>query len=137
MAIAASLDYPGDLCCRFYRDANYGSSYQDFCLPDSDTNGVWDMRDYDFGDQAGSFYCGKNVAYDFCDDPADKTCKYGNGGSGAGTWASYRIGHDDEMTYLHMTPYDVTVLGAVTLFEHPNCTGTMGRYYASTKHNVS
>ena len=94
------------------------------------------MRDYGFNDQATGFYCGKNVAYDFCDDPAAKSCAYGNGVSGAGTWASYRIGHNDEMTYLHMSPYDVAELGAVTLFEHPDCSGTMGRYYASTNDNV-
>ena len=127
------LEYPGDLCCRLWRDKSFGGNYLTFCLPDANTSQGWDMRDYGFDDQAGSRYCGKNVAYEFCDDPVDSTCAYSKGLSGAGTWAASDIGHNDNLTYLHMEPYDVSELGAVTLFEHPNCTGTSGRYYASTE----
>ena len=127
---AANLDYPGDLCCRLYEGGNWRGSTRTFCLDNPNESQGWDMRDYGFNDKAGSWYCGKSVAYDFCDDPATSSCLYGNGESGAGTWKSYRIGHNDELTYLHMVPYDVSKLGAVTLYEHPDCTGTQGRYYA-------
>ena len=50
----------------------------------------WDLWSKSFDDDVTTgWYCGKNVAYEFCDDPQDRSCTYGNVASGAGTSASY------------------------------------------------
>lgn len=89
------------------------------------------MRDYDFNDTTSSYLCGANVAFDFCHDPeSSNNCTQGGGHHGAGARSPF-MGHDDRLTFLKMWPYDASLKGAVTFFEHPDCKGDAGIAWAS------
>ena len=66
-ATLAVDSYPGDLCCRLYESANYSGNSEDACF-DYDTYGADGQQTVWLSsvNTASSWWCGKNVAYDFC-----------------------------------------------------------------------
>ena len=62
------------------------------------------MRDYDFNDKVTSWYCGKNVAYDFCDDSTN--CEFFLGNRGAGNVKSPYIKRNDAISVVYLSEYD-------------------------------
>jgi len=67
---------------------------------------LFDLHDYDFDNKASSGYCGKNVAYDFCENGPDKKrdCIWGN--RGAGNARSACIEFNDGVTSIYLSEYD-------------------------------
>ena len=95
--------YPGDLCCRIYKDKNYGGDHVDACY-DYDTYGRYGLQAVNLGDfsnKASSWWCGKSVAYDFCLNGEDD-CKL----SGAGNGRSPQMGKGDRLDVVKMRYYD-------------------------------
>ena len=83
-----------------------------------------------------SWWCGKNVSYDFCVDTASRGQCTGSGRStGAGNVKSGAVGKkkNDSASRLIMRPYDAAKNGAVTVFSDANCTGYFGRFEALEK----
>lgn len=78
-----------------------------------------------------SWYCGKDVSYNFCDDPIEDPCHWEKGNYGAGTGHDSAMGNGDEMNVLMMRPYNAAELGAVTIYEDGDCMGRTGRLFAS------
>ena len=77
-----------------------------------------------------SYYCGKNVWFDFCND-GEADC-YGayRSNSGAGHQKNWAVRyHANNASTLIMGPYDPRQIGAVTFFEDDDCTGGTGRFY--------
>ena len=76
--------YPGDLCCRLYADQNYSGDTEDVCY-DYETYGADGQQSVGLSssmvNRATSWWCGKNVAYDFCDN-GDTDC-YASGAGNA------------------------------------------------------
>ena len=71
-ATFATVDtYPGDLCCRVYADPNYSGDTEDVCY-DYHTYGADGEHFVKLGsslaNRVSSWWCGKNIAYDFCND---------------------------------------------------------------------
>jgi len=77
-----------------------------------------------------SFWCGKYVAFDICNDTMSDDCTGGHGNTGAGNVRSAQTGHNDAATTIRLRPYDASYQGAVIVFDAVNCTGNMGRFYA-------
>lgn len=119
-----NLSYPGDLCCNLYDDGNYGGTVKKFCLG-SKTSGdtTWSMDDYNFHDKMSSWWCGKNVSYDFCRLRTGGSCSNDDGTSGAGNVRVSDVGnnHNDAMDRLIMRHYDASQTGAVTTFRDGGC----------------
>merc|ERR1711953_742906 len=62
-----------------------------------------------------SYWCGKNVSYDFCDDYWGD-CAGDKGVSGAGNVMNPRFGNNDKTDRIRMRYYDAAARGAATLF---------------------
>ena len=132
-----NLSYPGDTCCQLWKDGNYTGDSKKFCYTRTDgLDQFFDMHDYDFNDTVDSWYCGKNIAYDFCDDNVSEDCSHGNGESGAGTSRNPETGHGDDLTGLILGPYDSAKRGAIVVFRDSNCTDTTGRFFAHENPNM-
>lgn len=90
------------------------------------------MRDYGFNNKMASWWCGKNVEYNLCDDYANDNCMDGNGLSGAGNARSPSVDEKkNHMTTVFMKPYDANKVGAVMLFNDKDCRSKVGKLYAS------
>ena len=63
--------YPGDLCCRLYEHPNYAGNTEDICY-DYETYGTDGQQSVELSssmiNKTSSWWCGKNVAYDFCNN---------------------------------------------------------------------
>ena len=88
-----------------------------------------DMNDHGINDKISSWYCGKNLAYDFCNDN-NNSCGGGQGLSGAGTAYSRQIGFNNRLTILNLYPYDVSKRGAVMVFSDQGCQEDVSRFYS-------
>ena len=126
--VSASLavdSYPGDLCCRMYEHPNYSGHTHDACF-DYDTYGK-DGEQYvslsNFQNVASSWWCGKNVAYDFCHN-GESDCHQ----SGAGNARSPQIGFDNHVNGIKFSYYDSFERGAVTVFTDAYCKNVCGRF---------
>ena len=60
-----SLEYPGDTCCRYWKDKDFGGESEVRCMPTSsyspsqgDLYGSWYQT-------VESIFCGKNVDFEF------------------------------------------------------------------------
>jgi len=60
-----SLEYPGDTCCRYWKDKDFAGESEVRCLPTSryspsqgDLHGSWYQT-------VESIFCGKNVDFEF------------------------------------------------------------------------
>ena len=120
-----NVAYPGDTCCTFYADGFWGGDSKTLCATKEQT-----FKLDGFNDKTSSFYCGKSVAYDLCNDGVDKDCRGGNGMTGAGTVMSAQVGKNDHLSTVKMRPYDPTEQGAVLLFKDKDCRNDVGRFYA-------
>ena len=136
--VEPNLIYPGDSCCELYKDYNYEGESLKLCYTIKDGSPQeFDLRTYDDFDQSvDSWYCGKNIAYDFCDLGVGEDCTGGRGESGAGTVRNGVIGMHNDLTSLRIWPYDASDRGAVTVFENRDCTGATGRFYANSNPNM-
>ena len=142
-AAAGDMSYPGDLCCTLYRDNDFEGSQLKLCL-DTDTYGFngqqqWILRDFNVNssddtweNRLSSYWCGKNVEYDFCHNYYG-TCDGKKGMSGAGNVKNPKIGYNDHADRLKMRYYDATERGAVTLFKDKDCKYDTGRFYADAE----
>ena len=79
-------------------------------------------------DANSSWWCGKSVAYKFCNGKAGESC--GSFTSGAGSGRSAKMGRQDQVSSVYLYPYDPDKQGAVTLFENDNCIGLSAAYMA-------
>ena len=59
-----SVYYPGHDCCILYDDTNLRSTKKKFCHTGKAT--VFEMKDDFIDNKVSSYYCGKNVWYNFC-----------------------------------------------------------------------
>jgi len=135
------VQYPGDNCCTIYRDNYFGRSgarefnqdvddyRQTFCHSGART--AINLHETGWGDSMDSWFCGKNVWYDFCHNGVNDRCdsdyrKY----AGAGHMKNRKIRENSNRTStLILGPYDPRQIGAVTLFEDGGCSGNSGRFY--------
>ena len=108
----ANTTYPGHTCCMMYasHDFNTDGGWLSVC-------GNGSTFDYDiatsqyswFNDEMSSWYCGKNIAFDFCKNNPGDDCSGDNGNTGAGNSRSVQIGNNDSLTTLRGRPYDPEV----------------------------
>jgi len=91
-------------------------------LPNSKDN--WENR-------VSSYWCGKSVAFDFCDHYYGD-CSKETGVSGAGNVKNPKIGRNDKADRLRLRYYDVAERGAVMLFRDKDCEAQTGRFYSAT-----
>lgn len=94
------------------------------------------MRDYHFKNSSdnwenrlSSYWCGKNVSYDFCDKYYGD-CDGDKALSGAGNVMNPKFGHNDMTDRVRMRYYDAAERGAATLFRDNHCQHDTGRFYA-------
>ena len=73
----ATINYPGDLCCTLYDNYNYEGAAFSVCY-DAYRQG---SQDYwlDPTYHVKSWWCGKNISYDFCEDNSGSRCQSGAG----------------------------------------------------------
>ena len=84
VSVQALGEYPGDLCCRLYAAANYGDPHINLCYkPGGSHIENTDLSPLGFSNQISSYWCGKNVSYDFCRNPTGP-CYGSSAISGAG-----------------------------------------------------
>ena len=123
-----NLAYPGDNCCVFFELKNYGVAHETVCNYSS----YWPLQHHfdAFNDKTSSFWCGKKLAYEFCENMFADSCTQGKGISGAGTVRSALVGHNNTVTTVNLHHYDVARQGAVVLFGDKDCKGMMARFYA-------
>ena len=89
------------------------------------------MLDYEgFHDNVESWWCGKNLKYEFCDN-VDGDCSWNRGISGAGNIKSPLSGHPNEMDKITLQYYDPIETGAVTAFTNLHCENWAGRLDAA------
>ena len=138
LSVAYTPEYPGDNCCILFDEPNWeeGSSLT-LCRDPNLKTQLFDLHDYDFDNKASSGYCGKNVAYDFCDNGPDKTCDRIEGNRGAGNDRSAQIEFNNSVTSVYLSEYDPQEQPAAILFSDNNCTGRFGRFFAPNEHNIS
>lgn len=130
---SANIDYPGDRCCQVYEDSGFGGGWLLSCLSDGFTEGYVDVVDYGFNDKMSSWWCGKDIAYDFCNDNPGDDCRNGHGSSGAGSQRAPSVGgSNDKLTTLYLYEYSQADRAAVTVFEDAGCQGKAGRLYATS-----
>ena len=67
---------------------------------------VFELRDYGMNDKVSSWYCGKNVAYDFCYASAQEYCDQSYGNRGAGNARSAYIDVELSMSIVYLSEYD-------------------------------
>ena len=115
-----------------YSDPSFTGPEKTFCLVYHDS-GVWDMRNYDMDNAMSSWYCGKGVSYEFCDDAVDDDCTEDHGNSGAGNARTTFTRPDDNLTTLKLKLYDSASQGAVVLFHDPGCTGRSGVFFSPSE----
>ena len=78
-----------------------------------------------------SYYCGKNVWYNFCKGTGGN-CTGSSLSSGAGHTKNYRLdgqSFNDNVESVKLGPYDGNVMGAITLFANWDCRGSSARVY--------
>ena len=90
-----------------------------------------DLSTLGWDNRVSSYYCGKNVWFDFCNDEIGSFCKNPqNFNSGAGHMRNYGIRFlNNHMSSAILGPYDPAEVGAVTLFEDIDCSGASARFY--------
>mmetsp|Transcript_12428 Transcript_12428/g.15869 ORF Transcript_12428/g.15869 Transcript_12428/m.15869 type:complete len:263 (+) Transcript_12428:232-1020(+) len=81
-----------------------------------------------------SWWCGKSVAYEFCNDDDYSTCYGDKSMSGAGSGRNPDVGdNNDKVSMIMLNPYDPVRLGGVTLFHNDECSGKHGLFYATER----
>ena len=115
----SEMPYPGDLCCTFYEERDYGGSSATDCMVEGETE--HEYQPGDFGDKISSFECGKNVRFEFHNHNSPST------GyeivSGAGHIRGSRLENymEDRVTAVIMRPYDQFTQASVTVWGWLNC----------------
>lgn len=75
----AQLEYPGDYCCNLYPATRYGMDPKSVCYdPKKGGKQLTDLTNTSYHDVISSWWCGKNVSYDFC-YASTGSCDAGNG----------------------------------------------------------
>jgi len=134
------VQYPGDNCCYLFDDVNFdnwgrrdqNTNIDDFrkLICHDGTRTTIDLHPSGWGNRASSYMCGKNVWYDFCRYGTNDCVGGDRTNSGAGFLRNYAIGHmNNSLSNAILGPYDPSELGAVTLFEGPECSGASGRFF--------
>ena len=137
-AFAGTANYPGDYCCRLYRDPFYEGQVVDVCLddPSNPKAQLFDMRDYGMEYAMSSYICGAKVSYDICTE-SDR-CGNGSGSYGAGTEWNFNMGtSSNRLLIFKMRPYDASEHGAVIVYNNADCSDVSGRYYANKDTSVA
>ena len=87
IAVASAAEYPGDDCCTLYAEDDFGGAFETFYFDEAwgtiDGNQNFLMSQYDFEDEMRSWWCGKNLSYDFCKNIGGN-CDFENGLSAEG-----------------------------------------------------
>ena len=132
-AFACEPDYPGDYCCRVFKDQNYEGDSANLCLTEPDLRPeLWfDMSIYGLENSVSSYACGSKVAYDFCKDEAGKDCGSLNGSWGAGTEYNALVGLNDQLELVKLRTYDASENAAIVVYDDINCNGASARFYAT------
>ena len=138
-AAADNLPYPGDLCCTIWQHGDYAGESLNLCFNEAryghEGEQQFILRDYEINsskrweNKLSSYWCGKNVSYDFCDDYWGD-CAGDKGVSGAGNVMNPRFGNNDKTDRIRMRYYDAAARGAATLFRDNHCQHEAGRFYA-------
>ena len=120
------MTYPGDFCCTLFSEQYLRGEQLTLCHDGDGTTAEISLAGEDLDKRMSSYYCGKNVAYDFCADGNE--CYI----TGAGYHMMKGLHSDraeDHASFVKLHPYDASIMGAVTVFVHPNCTGHASRFY--------
>ena len=92
---------------------------------------TFQMLDYpDWHDNIESWWCGKNLKYEFCDN-VDGDCGGYLGQSGAGNIKTGAMGHANMIDRVKLQYYDPLEIGAVTAFTNLDCQNWAGRLDAT------
>ena len=116
----SSTSYPGDSCCHLWDGDNYAASRWTYCLDDPTKAQSWDLNDDNRQNEVASIWCGKNIWYKFCES-YESNCYNQNVGRGAGNTKNPYFRPHEAATEIFMYPYDVSNVGAVTLYREPYC----------------
>ena len=88
-----------------------------------------------FDNRISSFFCGKNVWYNFCTGYGGE-CGYRDILSGAGFHKNNELydfwdwgNHDNKLSSVKIGPYDAGIMGAVTLYRNHHCKGKSARLF--------
>lgn len=87
-----------------------------FCNNYKNTSITFNLADKSFANKTYSWYCGKKVSYDFCNQTNSSDCWNDHGEHGAGTIFNKYVGMAGTFKYLKLSPYDGTRKGGVVLF---------------------
>ena len=60
------VNYPGDFCCTLFEDPYLRGAQLTLCHDGDGTTKSFDLAGEFMDKRMSSYYCGKNVAYDFC-----------------------------------------------------------------------
>ena len=60
-ALVSAIEYPGDRCCTFYRDAFFSGDHKTYCLKDSDEDRDFDI--YPLKYKVSAVFCGKETDF--------------------------------------------------------------------------
>ena len=97
--------YPGDNCCFLYDDQDFHDAKLKLCHDGEKT--YHDLDDYGFDDRMDSYYCGKNVWFNFCGGTGSDECEHNNFSSGAGHYMNPHIeGFSSETSLAILGPYN-------------------------------
>ena len=101
-----------------------------YCLQD-DAATNFDLTGTDFDNTMTSWWCGKNVAYRFCNGSLTDDCSGDEGQSGAGSGRNYSITNNDDVSSIYLWPYNPLMLGAVTLFRDASCSDASAVFFSA------
>ena len=135
------VDYPGDNCCYLYdeyqfdwageREENHDIDQRRELICHNGHRTDIDVAALGWNNKVSSYYCGKNVWFDFCNGGVGSNCKGSQRfNSGAGHMKNFAIRYlGNQMSSAILGPYDPREVGAVTLFEDEDCSGASARFY--------
>lgn len=127
---------PADNECILWEDKNFNGSTQSLQLDTSKCTGgpyileaghevnIWRLDH--FNDKMSSWACGKDVAFDFCNDSFGDSCRSHHGNTGVGPSKSNAVGYEDKATTVRFYCNDHDREAAM-IFSDDSCTDVVAR----------
>ena len=102
----ANILYPGDRCCQIFKKRDFAGDWLLACLNEGELEGEVNVRDHGFNNNMSSWWCGKDIAYDFCDGRPGTNCQAAHGTSGAGSIKNSNAHQfNNELTTMYLYSY--------------------------------
>ena len=131
--------YPGDYCCRLYKDINFNGETELLChdgVESTEYNMSMNDSEIEFNNRTSSFMCGKHTWFNFVKDKNHdaqaEVLQYGRVMSGAGNTKNNNINiYDwtDTLSRVQLGYYDALTMGAVNVYNSYGCDGPSARLY--------